>query len=58
MLAPIIRWIEEFFWADGREYRGEYKIFCKMWIMESTEQSKMDYRYLKNWNGKGAKINI
>ena len=25
MLTPIIWSIEEFFWANGKEYRGEYK---------------------------------
>ena len=55
MLTPIIWSIEEFFLADGREHRGEYKDFCKIWIMESTEQLKMAYRYLeKTAKGKGA----
>ena len=47
MLIPIIWSIEEFFWAGGREYRDEYKDFCKIWIMEFTEQQKMAYRYLE-----------
>ena len=62
MLIPIIRSIEEFFWDDGREYKGEYKDFCKICIMESTEQPKMVYRYLENCKQQGvhisAKINI